>query len=151
MWRCHQKYGPYVRYAPERLNISNTTALRDIYSGSKNFQKSPNYRVLRHQAANTLTMINKKEHARRRRIISQGVSDAALRSHEPTILSHIKKCFDVVLDTDEKYLGIVEPLSPIGSVSGKREGWTPARNMSNYFNWLTFDIMGMEVPLQVTC
>jgi cytochrome P450 len=141
MWRCHERYGPYVRYAPERVNINNTTALRDIYSGSKNFQKSPNYRVLRHQAANTLTMINKKEHARRRRIISQGVSDAALRAHEPTILAHIKKCFDIVLDTDEKSLGIVYPTSPITSTSGRSEGWTPARNMSDWFNYLTFDIM----------
>ncbi|KAI1613403.1 cytochrome P450 3A31 [Exophiala viscosa] len=142
MWRQHQRYGPYVRYAPSRLNIENTTALKDIYVGSKNFQKSPNYRVLRHGAANSLTMINKTEHARRRRIISLGLSDAAVRSHEPTIMAHIKKCFDCISDTDERSLGLEPPMSPISPTSGPREPWTPPRNMSNWFNWLTFDIMG---------
>lgn len=128
--------GPYVRYAPQRLNINNTQALRDVYSGSKNFAKSGNYRVLRHGAANTLTMINKAEHARRRRIISQGVSDAALRAHEPTIMAHIKKCFIAVADSDEKSLGLLQPISE------QEEGWSQPRNMSDWFNWLTFDIMG---------
>ncbi|XP_044721304.1 cytochrome p450 domain-containing protein [Hirsutella rhossiliensis] len=120
MWRQHERYGPYVRYAPDKLNINTAGALKDIYSGTVNFQKSPNYRVLRHGAANTLTMINTQEHARRRRIVSQGLSDAALRSHEPTLMAHIKKCFAL----------------------GREHGWTPPCNMSNWFNWLTFDIMG---------
>ncbi|EXJ85585.1 hypothetical protein A1O1_05950 [Capronia coronata CBS 617.96] len=142
MWRQHRRYGPHVRYAPNRLNIDNTNALKDIYMGSKNFQKSPNYRVLRHGAANTLTMINRTEHARRRRIISQGLSDAALRSHEPTIMAHIKKCFDCLTATDERDLGLEQPMSPMSQAYGPRDSWTPPRNMSNWFNWLTFDIMG---------
>ncbi|ETN41091.1 uncharacterized protein HMPREF1541_03026 [Cyphellophora europaea CBS 101466] len=137
MWRQHERYGPYVRYAPDKLNVNNTAALKDIYSGSKNFQKSNNYRVLRHGAANTFTMINKKEHARRRRIISQGLSDVALREHEPTLMAHIKKCFGEVADTDERSLGLEYPASPT-----VREPWSQSRNMSNWFNWLTFDIMG---------
>ncbi|KAF7512379.1 hypothetical protein GJ744_001947 [Endocarpon pusillum] len=134
MWRCHEKYGPYVRYSPNKLNINNIAALRDIYVGNKNFQKSPNYRVLRHQAANTLTMVNKKEHARRRRIVSQGVSDAAMRNHELTVLAHIEKCFATITKRD-LYLD-----KPEADHHDSR--WTAAQNMSNWFNWLTFDIMG---------
>lgn len=154
MWRQHERFGasqsrhcfrrvsdastgPYVRYAPDKLNINNAAALKDIYSGAKNFKKSPNYRVLRHGAANTFTMIDKKEHARRRRIISQGLSDAALREHEPTLLSHIKKCFAEVADTEERSLGLDYPASPTA-----RDPWSQPRDMSRWFNWLTFDMMG---------
>lgn len=28
MWRCHQKYGEKVRYAPNRLNVNTVSALR---------------------------------------------------------------------------------------------------------------------------
>lgn len=33
MWRCHQKYGPKVRYAPNRLNVNTVTGLRGKYLG----------------------------------------------------------------------------------------------------------------------
>ncbi|KID91342.1 cytochrome P450 3A31 [Metarhizium guizhouense ARSEF 977] len=137
MWRQHERYGPCVRYAPNRLNLNTTGALKDIYSGNTNFQKSPNYRVLRHGAANTLTMVNRQEHARRRRIVSQGLSDAALRSHEPTLLAHIKKCFALITDAD--FPSQAQP--QITDKEGQK-GWTRSMNMSDWFNWLTFDIMG---------
>ncbi|KYK58919.1 cytochrome P450 3A31 [Drechmeria coniospora] len=72
-------------------------------------------------------MVNKQEHARRRRIVSQGLSDAALRSHEPTLISHIKKCFALATEAD---------------TGAPQNGWTRPQNMSNWFNWLTFDVMG---------
>lgn len=63
-------------------------------------------------------MINKEEHARRRRIVSQGLSDAAVRFHEPTLLAHIRKCFMLLSGTDEP------------------------KNVASWFNYLSFDIMG---------
>ncbi|KAH3956542.1 hypothetical protein HBI56_235830 [Parastagonospora nodorum] len=119
MWRQHERYGPIIRYSPNKLNFNTAEALKEIYiTGAKNFQKSPNYRVLRHGAANTLTMINKEEHARRRRIVSQGLSDAAVRFHEPTLMAHIQKCFALLSGTDEP------------------------KNVASWFNYLSFDIMG---------
>ncbi|EFQ92167.1 hypothetical protein P3342_010328 [Pyrenophora teres f. teres] len=118
LWRQHERYGPIVRYSPNQLNFNTAEALKEIYiSGAKSFQKSPNYRVLRHGAANTLTMINKEEHARRRRIVSQGLSDAAVRFHEPTLMAHIQKCFALLSGTDEP------------------------KNVASWFNYLSFDIM----------
>ncbi|KAF7579347.1 Cytochrome P450 3A31 [Pyrenophora tritici-repentis] len=62
-------------------------------------------------------MINKEEHARRRRIVSQGLSDAAVRFHEPTLMAHIQKCFALLSGTDEP------------------------KNVASWFNYLSFDIM----------
>lgn len=87
-------------------------------------------------------MLNKKEHARRRRIISQGLSDAAMRTHEPTILSHIKTCFDAILSTEESLLGLEQPDGQSSTVASMEEQWTEPRDMAKWLNWLTFDVMG---------
>ena len=44
-----------------------------------------------HRAPNVLTSMDKKQHGRRRRILAQGLSDAALRRYEPTIKVHVDK------------------------------------------------------------
>ena len=80
-------------------------------------------------------MINKHEHARRRRIISQGLSDASIRLQEDKIMAHIKKCFGWVTDTDKVALSSTD-------LDKRVEDWSQARNMSDWFTWLTFDIMG---------
>ena len=43
-----------------------------------------------HMAPNTLTLIDKVEHGRRRRVISQGFSSAKLRSYQPKILKRVQ-------------------------------------------------------------
>jgi cytochrome P450 len=81
------------------------------------------------------TMINRKEHARRRRIIGPIVSEGAVRRFEPTMLLHIKKCFSFLSNTEGASLHIND------FIRGSSEGWSSARNMSDWFDYLSFDIM----------
>jgi cytochrome P450 len=70
-----------------------------------------------HRMPSTFTLLDKKEHARKRRVLSQGVSDAAVRSFEQSILSHVEKfCSKIAssADTDE---GL---------------GWSVPQNMSTW-------------------
>ncbi|KAI9848834.1 MAG: hypothetical protein M1837_006350 [Sclerophora amabilis] len=129
MWRCHVKYGDFVRYAPNRLNVNTSTGLRDIYTHGKNFRKSKNYNAMVHRALNTLTITDKKEHGRRRRVMSQGFSDASMRSYEPSMLAQAQKFCACLARSDEQ-------------LSAKTvERWLPARNMSQWCNYLAFDTM----------
>jgi cytochrome P450 len=127
--------GDIVRYAPKRLSVNNINGLKDIYRDGKDFAKPPEYRLLRHQAANTFTMINKKEHARRRRIIAPIVSDGAMRRLEPVMLVHIRKFLSLVSNTENYGLNT-------NSDTESLKEWTVARNMTNWAHYLTFDIMG---------
>ncbi|RDL30473.1 Cytochrome P450 [Venustampulla echinocandica] len=130
MWRCHEQYGDYVRYAPNRLMINTNTGLKDIYSYSKSFQKSEVYHAMVHRAPNTLTCVDKKKHGRKRRIISQGFSDSALRGFENTILTHIRKlCNQVEADVAPQ------------KMDSKSAPWSEGQNMGKWSNYLTFDIM----------
>jgi cytochrome P450 len=65
--------------------------ITDIYGMKKNVKKSKEYAGMVHQAPNTLTLIDKVEHGRRRRVISQGLSTQMIRSYEPKILKHAQK------------------------------------------------------------
>jgi hypothetical protein len=49
-----------------------------------------------HRAPNTLTLIDKKQHGRKRRIIGQGFGDTALRGFEGTIMGHVRKFCDAL-------------------------------------------------------
>ncbi|OCL09020.1 cytochrome P450 [Glonium stellatum] len=139
MWRCHQKYGDFVRYAPNRLNVNTTTGLKNIYSQGKNFAKSKNYSAMVHQALNTLTVRDKKDHGRRRRVISQGLSDSTLRNFEPAMLEIINRFCDRLLETVEEENGKMN--SNLGNIVSTGQTWKSPRNMAEWCNYLAFDIM----------
>ncbi|KAL2056362.1 hypothetical protein ABVK25_003385 [Lepraria finkii] len=132
MWKCQEKYGPYVRYAPDRLVINTNRALRDIYSYVSNIQKSKGYEPLPvfPRAWNTHTAINKRIHGHKRRIVSQGFSDSALRS-TPFILDKVRKPCDALYMAPE-----VSGKNPLSAWSGKKK-------MANW-GMLTINILIMS-------
>lgn len=99
MAACHDRYGDYVRYGPNALLFNTTNALKDIYSGSttSKFIKGNAYAPLVHRAPNTLTIRGGKEHARRRRVMAQGVSEKAQRGFEDRVIRHIEQFCDITM------------------------------------------------------
>ncbi|KAK6076445.1 cytochrome P450 3A31 [Seiridium cupressi] len=128
MWRCHQRYGDYVRYGPNQLMFNTAEGLRDIYgiSAASKFMKAQAYAPMVHRAPNTLTIRGGKDHARRRRIMAQGVSEKAQRGYEHRIATHISKFCDIAFP---------------GQSSGDPRDWSEPMDMSKWCNYLSFDIM----------
>ncbi|KAF2811147.1 cytochrome P450 [Mytilinidion resinicola] len=126
MWRCHEKYGDHIRYGPDRL-IFNTADefVLDVYSSGKDVHKCKGYLTMMHRVPNTITQRNKTLHARQRRLLSHGFSDAALRSYEETIDRHVQR--------------LCEKLGPDDCESD--ENWSCAKDMSKWTGYITFDIM----------
>jgi cytochrome P450 len=94
--------GDNVRYGPNQLMFNSAEALKDIYgtsAGSK-FMKAQAYAPMVHRAPNTLTIRGGKDHARRRRIMAQGVSEKAQRGYEHRIANHIGKLCDVAFPSE---------------------------------------------------
>ncbi|QBZ66636.1 hypothetical protein PoMZ_13619 [Pyricularia oryzae] len=134
MWRCHMKYGNHVRYGPNAILFNTSEGMRDIYrfGSSSSFIKGLNYEPMVHRTPNTLTMSGGKEHARRRRILSYGLSGQALRDCEGRITRHILSlCRAVTADVDE----IDE------QVGGGGRSWGKPVDMSELCSYLSFDIM----------
>ncbi|CEJ57899.1 hypothetical protein PMG11_06576 [Penicillium brasilianum] len=124
MWKCHLKYGDYVRYAPNRLLVNTTDGLKEIYGSAKQIQKSPDYHTMTMRVASTFTETDKKAHERKRRIVSHGFSDMALRAYEPRIMDNVDKLINRMLSNET------------GS-----DGWTESINMGDYFGDFAFDVM----------
>ena len=70
-----------------------------------------------HRAPNTLTVIDKKKHGKKRRIISQGFSDFALKKHEIVILEQVQHL------CTQLRMGLNGEQMPIGS-------WSPPKDMA---------------------
>ncbi|TVY36040.1 Cytochrome P450 monooxygenase [Lachnellula subtilissima] len=125
-WRCHEIYGPIVRFGPNSLSFNSNTALKTIYGHRANVQKSQFYSVFppTKDTYNTHSSIDKASHARKRRVLSHAFSDGAVKSMEKYILGNVRTF-----------------CSRLGETKGEK-GWSVPQNMADWCNYLTFDVMG---------
>ncbi|KEF61099.1 uncharacterized protein A1O9_02664 [Exophiala aquamarina CBS 119918] len=127
--RDHEKYGPIVRTSPNSLSFSSPKALHQIYgSRAINVRKSKFYETLDAGpgGATTHTEIDKERHAARRRILNHAFSEAAIRETETFVIDNVGKFIKLIGPND----------------SENDEGWSTPRNMSDWLNWMAYDIMG---------
>ncbi|EME86913.1 uncharacterized protein MYCFIDRAFT_151905 [Pseudocercospora fijiensis CIRAD86] len=133
-WRCHEKYGPVVRFGPNSLSFNSNTALKEIYGFKSNVRKADFYQAFwaSKDAFSTHSSIDKSVHARKRRVLSQAFSDAAIKSMENHILAHVRQ-----------FCQNLGGLTTFGSVpNSESKGYGEPIEISDQANYLTFDIMG---------
>ncbi|EXJ68907.1 uncharacterized protein A1O5_07839 [Cladophialophora psammophila CBS 110553] len=130
--RCHAVYGDFVRYGPDRLVINSANGFHDIYGHAKNIAKSKAYWALlgREEKWSVLTAWDKKVHGRKRRVIAQGFTEAAVRGYEPVIKENITILCKRLLASDGR------DAAPEAS-----SAWSLPLDMSKFANYLSFDIM----------
>lgn len=121
----HEKYGPVVRIGPNNLSFINPQAWKDIYAHKKTREqdmiKDPEFYV-RNPDAPTIVNGNHEEHARYRRLYSPGFSARSLREQEPLIQNYVNMF--------------------ISSLSRLCENGETSTDMVQWFNFVTFDIIG---------
>ncbi|KAL6885676.1 putative cytochrome P450 [Trichoderma evansii] len=126
MYQCHRRYGPVVRYGPNRLLIDTNTAVKDIYGHNVNNIKSNSYRALIHSAPNTLTIRRKEEHSWRRRILSLALADSRISHYQHGFEMHIQRLCEN-LGENAKFIAEKSKLQPL--------------DMSEQCEYFSFDIM----------
>ncbi|KAF3051051.1 hypothetical protein E8E11_010053 [Didymella keratinophila] len=95
----HEKYGPVVRYGPDRILFNNRESLEDIYGRENNLFKGRAYEGMRvHPLPSVFNAADNKVHAQRRKFISQAFSNQAMRASEPKILKHVANYSDVLFE-----------------------------------------------------
>ncbi|KAH6654714.1 isotrichodermin C-15 hydroxylase [Truncatella angustata] len=125
-WRQHTRHGRVVRFGPNSVSFDSGEALRDIYGFRSNVRKAEFYDAFVHPAPNTHNARDKHLHARKRRVLSQAFSDGAIKEMERYVLANVRTfCEQVGLGASEE---------------GK--GWTVAKNMADWCNYLAMDILG---------
>ncbi|KAL4890136.1 cytochrome P450 [Aspergillus ambiguus] len=127
--RCHQKYGPVIRYTPSTVIWNNTTGLKGIYGVRRRVRKTRNYRFFDQGIQNILTATDKNIHANRRRLLNPCFTDTAIKAYEPRILYHA-----------QRFCHMLCPLEARASAAGQ-PSWGPAIDMSEWCAYLAFDLM----------
>ncbi|KAK3319192.1 cytochrome P450 [Apodospora peruviana] len=125
MKKAHEKYGDVVRIAPNDLSFITPQAFRDIYGhplkGRKLFAK-PEIFWKTIGAPGILFIMDPAEAQASRELLSPGFSPKALRRQENVIQNYTDQWLETIrrLSVDEKQ----------------------TVNISDAFNWVTFDILG---------
>ncbi len=107
--------------------------LQKVYGFKANTQKSAYYRVFGNvfKGENVNTTIHNDLHSKKRKAISSALSDSALKDMEELVLRNIRKSV--------QYLGRFEASS---DVSPDNQEWSTPKNISEWAQYLTFDVMG---------
>jgi hypothetical protein len=131
--------GPVVRTTPNSLSFSSPKALHQIYgSRAVNVRKSQFYTILDSGSggSTTHTEIDKEKHAARRRILSHAFSDSALREAETFVLANARKFVNLIgIDGTENQEKAQLSTKVVPT-------WTSPRDMSKWWEWCAYDIMG---------
>lgn len=133
-YRIHENYGLVVRFGPNSLSFNSNTALKEIYGFKPNVRKAKFYEAFwaTKDSFSTHSAIDKSVHARKRRVLSQAFSDAAIKSMENHILAHVRQ-----------FCQNLAGLTTFASVPNEEnKGYGEAVEISDQANYLTFDIMG---------
>jgi cytochrome P450 len=124
----HNQYGDVVRYGPNRLSFSTVEALQVIYGSRANTKKSYWYDTMKFymKVPSTHATTDKAQHARKRRILAQALSERMVHVYENEFRNILKNFLERYQKTP----------------SQTEETWSPPFDMSHEFTLLCFDSMG---------
>ncbi|CAI6332173.1 unnamed protein product [Periconia digitata] len=97
----HQKYGPIVRLSPDEVAVADLNAFKEIHKIGSGFLKSTWYeRLANFPKKGMFTMIDPKEYASRRKLLSGSFSKSYLMTHwESTIREKVNLCVSKIKDS----------------------------------------------------
>lgn len=115
------------------MSADSVEALEGVYGFKANTRKSQWYYTFAIDPLrpSTHTVIDKTQHARKRRVVSQGLSTKSMKELEGPVIESIDILCDKLLESDA------------GEKS--KDGWSEAKDMSAWSSYLTVDIMGAMV------
>ncbi|KAI9062240.1 cytochrome P450 monooxygenase pc-bph [Trametes sanguinea] len=136
----HEKYGTFVRIAPNHLSIADPDALQVVYGHGTGTLKSDFYDAFVSIERGLFNTRSRPEHARKRKIVSHIFSQKSVLEFEPHVRAHLIQLFkqwDKLCEGGEKGLAGDEGE---GGWRG-REGrvWY---DCLPWYNYLAFDIIG---------
>ena len=125
--RMHDIYGPVVRIGPNHLSFTDPQVWKEVYAhgasaayGVREMPKAAQFSHSVKSMPTTIVNAELEEHARLRRALAHGFSDAAMRAQETVIA---------------RYVGLL--VRRLNQEYSKGEGKV---NMAAWYNWTTFDL-----------
>ncbi|KUI70157.1 Isotrichodermin C-15 hydroxylase [Cytospora mali] len=124
MRELHEKYGDVVRVAPNQVAFIDPRAWKDTMghrrAGQQENGRDPIFYAL--AKGGILAPIGSEEHGRQRRVLSHGFSAQSMMEQQPLIQQYV----DLLMDR----------------LRENAQGGSKALDMTKWYNWTTFDIIG---------
>lgn len=124
--RLHETYGPVVRMGPSEVSFIDASTWKDIYSlkRCRQIERCPKSfpALTPHGAKFDLLTYSPSDHAKYRKILNPSFSEKATREYEPAIHRNTDKM--------------------ISLLSTNLHGQDSRLNITKWFQWLTFDMVG---------
>ncbi|KAH9949850.1 cytochrome P450 monooxygenase pc-bph [Amylocystis lapponica] len=137
VYKLHQRFGTFVRLAPNLVSISAPAALDAVYGHSSGTLKSHFYDVFVSFNPGLFSTRSRTVHARKRRIVSHMFAPQSVRAFEPAIHEHISELCSQWDKLCEKASGS-EQNGMLGTIE-KGYSWFDCTPWVNYF---AFDAIG---------
>ncbi|KAL7948442.1 cytochrome P450 [Trichoderma barbatum] len=127
----HKRYGKFVRFGPNRLSINSAKASRDLHDVNSNTFKADAYGSFKRffGAEMSLTTVDHRAHAFRRRVNMTAITPAAVKEFEGQVTPHV-----------DEFIGIIS--EGAGSKAQGEHGWSFGKDMSYAVAFCIADIMG---------
>ncbi|KAI0868739.1 cytochrome P450 [Hypoxylon argillaceum] len=92
-YESHEKHGPVIRMAPNRILFNTAAAFRAIYRDDDRITKAPVYELItRNGVYSVFNTLDRDAHRAKRKVVALAFSDRATRSFTPVLLPHIDIC-----------------------------------------------------------
>ncbi|KAK2758666.1 hypothetical protein FQN54_003356 [Arachnomyces sp. PD_36] len=126
IWRCHQKYGPIVRYSYNFLIFDSASTAKEIYSTGVNVTKASEYTSGK-LTPNMVTHVDIREHAKRRKLAGPPFSLTNVKRFETRLQGYVQRFMDALQPSN------ISPISP--------SSWGSPIDMTDWCSYFTFDVM----------
>ncbi|KAH9976216.1 cytochrome P450 monooxygenase [Lactifluus volemus] len=136
----HEKYGTFVRIAPNHLSIADPAALQVVYAHGNGSLKSNFYDAFVSITRGLFNTRDRAAHTRKRKIISHIFSQKSVLEFEPYVIGYVES---FIQQWDRLCAGGAKGLKGDDGEGGWRghNGWVWLDCLP-WFNYLAFDIIG---------
>ncbi|KAI0116555.1 cytochrome P450 [Nemania sp. FL0031] len=120
-YQNHEKHGPVIRIAPNRILFNTAIAFRAIYQNDDRITKASVYELItRNGVYSVFNTLDRELHRAKRKIVAQPFSDRAMRSFTPELLPHIDICLEQLLNSAGSPVNMTQQMSHLAiDVVGK--------------------------------
>ena len=121
--------------------MNSNEGLKQIYGMKCNTLKASYYNTFAHvfKGDSSNTIVNPVKHGRKKRVLTQALSESSVRAMEEHILINVRRFCDLM--GDKLSVGS-DPRSGPQDGGSPGSGWSSPKNMTRWAGCLTFDIMG---------
>ncbi|KAH7920155.1 cytochrome P450 [Leucogyrophana mollusca] len=135
----HNRYGAFVRIAPNHVSIADPDALQVVYAHGNGCLKSDFYDAFVSVHPDLLSTRNRADHARKRKIMAQAFSERNVSQFEPSVRQYVGQLF-------EKWDHLCDSASK-GDSGTEGHGWVGRNGRMwvdclPWIHYLAFDIIG---------